>query len=140
MKKYLLIFILLITTNSVNAGDLKPFTTDGCSAFPNGTRDQKELWLSCCTEHDKAYWAGGTYSERKQADLALEACVTAVGEPTIAQLMLAGVRVGGTPYFPSKFRWGYGWPYPRGYKAPTPEEELEIAKRLLELAEEESLK
>jgi len=39
-------------------------------------------------------------------------------EPEIAELMLAGVRVGGTPYLPTRFRWGYGWPYFfRGYKA-----------------------
>jgi len=31
--------------------------------------------------------------------------------------MLAGVRIGGTPYLPTKFRWAYGWPYPRGYTA-----------------------
>lgn len=40
--------------------------------------------------------------------------------------MLAGVRVGGTPYLPTMFRWGYGWPYPRGYKALTDEERQQI--------------
>jgi len=34
--------------------------------------------------------------------------------PTV--LMLAGVRVGGTPYLPTRFRWGYGWPFFRGYQ------------------------
>ena len=29
--------------------------------------------------------------------------------------MLAGVRVGGSPYFPTSYRWGYGWPYPHRY-------------------------
>jgi len=29
--------------------------------------------------------------------------------------MFTGVRVGGTPYLPTSFRWGYGWPYPRAY-------------------------
>jgi hypothetical protein len=29
--------------------------------------------------------------------------------------MLAGVRVGGTPFLPTTFRWGYGWPYPKLY-------------------------
>lgn len=29
--------------------------------------------------------------------------------------MLSGVRVGGSPYWPTKFRWGYGWSYPHGY-------------------------
>ena len=36
--------------------------------------------------------------------------------------MLGGVRVGGSPYWPTQFRWGYGWPYPRGYQALSPDE------------------
>ncbi len=106
----------------VDAADLKPFTTDGCSGFPDGTSEHKTIWLKCCTEHDYAYWKGGTYQDRAEADEALRACVAEVGEPEIAALMLAGVRVGGTPYLPTRFRWGYGWPYFRGYKEPTREE------------------
>ena len=96
---------------------LQPFLSDGCSGFPDGTPWQKDLWLDCCTAHDLAYWKGGTLAERVAADEALEACVAAVGEPGIARLMLTGVRVGGTPYLPTRFRWGYGWPFPRGYRA-----------------------
>ena len=106
--------------------NIKPFSTDGCSAFPDGTLWQNELWLSCCTAHDLAYWQGGTYQQRLEADQTLKQCVEKVGEPSIAAVMLAGVRVGGTPYLPTKFRWGYGWPYPRGYKAITPEEKKQI--------------
>ena len=62
---------------------------------------------------------------RHIADLDLQQCVVLVGDSRIAALMLAGVRVGGTPYLPSKFRWGYGWPYPRGYKKLPPDEQLE---------------
>lgn len=109
---------------------LKPFTTDGCSAFPDGTLDQQSLWVECCIRHDLAYWKGGTYDERLEADQALENCVAQVGEPEIAQLMLAGVRVGGSPYFPTTYRWGYGWPYPRGYKALTREESVEVHQML----------
>lgn len=100
----------------------RPFTTDGCSAFPDGTPAQSRLWLNCCIRHDFAYWAGGTYEDRKRADNDLETCVTRVGEPEIAGLMLAGVRVGGTPFLPTRFRWGYGWPYPRGYRELTESE------------------
>ena len=110
--------------------ELKPFTTDGCSAFPDGTLDQQSLWIECCIRHDLAYWKGGTYSERLEADQALEKCVAQVGEPEIAQLMLAGVRVGGSPYFPTTYRWGYGWPYPRGYKALSKDESLEAQQML----------
>jgi len=49
-----------------------------------------------------------------------------VGEPQIANLMLAGVRVGGSPYFPTSYRWGYGWSYSRFYKPLTEEEKLQI--------------
>jgi len=112
--------------NTAHADSLAEFRSDGCSAFPDGTLEQNNLWLKCCIEHDKEYWKGGTYQERKIADEALQQCVAEVGEPEIAQLMLAGVRVGGTPYLPTKFRWGYGWPYPRGYKALTDKEKSEV--------------
>ena len=44
--------------------------------------------------------------------------------------MLTGVRVGGTPYLPTTFRWGYGWPYLRGYKPVTSEEKKQIEQIL----------
>ena len=109
---------------------LKPFVSDGCSFFPDGTFEQHELWLACCTQHDVAYWQGGTYQQRLKADKALAACVVQVGEPEVAKLMLAGVRVGGAPLIPSPFRWGYGWPFPRDYKALTIEEKKAIEHHL----------
>lgn len=121
---------LLLLTPMAGAADLKPFTTDGCSAFPDGTPNQKSLWIECCIRHDLAYWKGGTYDQRLEADQSLVTCVSQVGEPEIAQLMLAGVRVGGSPYFPTTYRWGYGWPYPRGYKALSNDENLEVQQML----------
>jgi hypothetical protein len=115
MLKLTLIIMLTALTFTVSADTLKPFTSDGCSSFPDGTLKQKTLWLSCCQQHDLEYWRGGTYQERLQSDIALKVCVSNVGEPEIALLMLAGVRVGGTPFLPTKFRWGYGWSYPRFY-------------------------
>jgi len=108
---------------NANASELKPFTSDGCSLFPDGTPEDSVLWLQCCIAHDKSYWRGGTYQQRVQADFALKNCVAQVGEPAVAQLMLAGVRVGGTPFLPTRFRWGYGWDYPRGYKALSDDEQ-----------------
>lgn len=108
------------------AAELQPFASDGCSAFPNGTFEQNELWLACCHAHDFAYWKGGTWRERIEADEALRDCVVAVGEPQIAELMLAGVRVGGTPFLPTLFRWGYGWPFGRGYRALSDEELAQV--------------
>ena len=125
--------LLAMTPVAAFAAGLKPFTSDGCSAFPNGTLAQQTLWLQCCRDHDLAYWKGGTRDERKLADVALHDCVAQVGEPRIADMMQAGVRVGGTPYLPTHFRWGYGWPWPRGYAALTAEELQEVARRLAEV-------
>ncbi|WP_444942981.1 FAD-binding oxidoreductase [Microbulbifer sp. ZKSA006] len=111
------LFIIVLLAAEVSAREIAPFSTDGCSVFPNGTVEQRELWLDCCTAHDYAYWKGGTYGERKRADKDLALCVAATGEEEIARMMLMGVRVGGTPFLPTPFRWGYGWPYLRGYKA-----------------------
>ncbi|WP_045859326.1 hypothetical protein [Teredinibacter purpureus] len=122
---FLLVFSLSIAF-CAQAEKLKPFSSDGCSAFPDGTLDNKRLWLHCCTAHDKAYWRGGSYAERKTADELLRKCVAAVGEEEIAQLMLAGVRVGGSPFWPTKFRWGYGWRYPRLYGELTSSEQAMI--------------
>jgi hypothetical protein len=112
------------------AGDLRPFTTDSCSVFPEGTPEQQSLWAECCISHDLAYWKGGTYDERLAADHDLEACVAKSGEPEIAKLMLAGVRVGGSPYFPTSYRWGYGWPYQRGYQALNEGELVQVRKQI----------
>lgn len=129
MKTHTLLLSLLAVPLIVRAEGLQPFTSDGCSRFPNGTPWQNELWLECCTAHDLAYWRGGTYQERLDADRKLEICVAQVGEPEIALLMLAGVRVGGSPFFPTPFRWGYGWSYPR-YYGPLTGDELKQVEEL----------
>lgn len=126
MNLRLLLTSLLAAPVFASADTLQPFTSDGCSRFPNGTPWQNELWLACCIAHDRAYWRGGTYQERLDADRELEACVARVGEPEVALLMLAGVRVGGSPFFPTAFRWGYGWPYPRYYGLLTEDELKQI--------------
>lgn len=112
---------------------LQPFSTDGCSAFPEGTFSEQNLWLECCTQHDIAYWKGGTYLQRLQADEDLMICVSNRDETTIGIIMLVGVRVGGTPFIPTSFRWGYGWPYPKAYGELTSEENALIEKTLNKL-------
>ncbi|MDH5471702.1 MAG: hypothetical protein OEY87_00880 [Gammaproteobacteria bacterium] len=123
---------LLLTINPVMAiaDNLKTFTTDGCSSFPDGTISQQSLWLDCCVKHDLAYWKGGSYDERMEADLSLRNCVAKVGKPEIADIMLAGVRIGGSPYFPTSYRWGYGWSFPRGYKKLTTDELIDVSNKL----------
>lgn len=129
--------MLLFHASITSCAELKPFTTDGCSSFPDGTIEHKNLWLACCKAHDLAYWQGGTFKQREQADIDLKACVAQVGEQEIAVLMLAGVRVGGTPFLPTSFRWGYGWPYPKFYGELTEQERLQVESRLAELKTEQ---
>jgi hypothetical protein len=126
LNYFLTIFSLFLLPVISHADTLEPFTTDGCSAFPDGTSEQNTLWLTCCTEHDLAYWKGGSYNDRVIADKRLQECVAQVGEPKIAMLMLAGVRVGGTPLLPTKFRWGYGWSYPKFYGSLAKEEQQKV--------------
>lgn len=128
MPRHGLAVLLLAAWVNAHAEEPAPFSTDGCSEFPDGTPSQKTLWRDCCVAHDLAYWAGGSYAERMTADRELERCVGAVGEPAIAALMLAGVRVGGSPFWPTRFRWGYGWPWGRGYKVLTGAEREALAK------------
>jgi hypothetical protein len=130
MNFRLSLILLTLGFGHVSAGELRPFTTDGCSVFPEGTPEQQSLWAECCISHDLAYWKGGTYDERLAADRELESCVTKLGEPEIAKLMLAGVRVGGSPYFPTSYRWGYGWPYQRGYQALKENELEQVARQI----------
>jgi hypothetical protein len=108
--------LLLTFAGCASQPRLRPFTTDGCTLSPDGTSEHKSLWLDCCKKHDYKYWMGGTQAERLKADLDLRECVSAVGQPETAEWMLRGVRAGGTPYLPTRFRWGYGWRYPRRYK------------------------
>lgn len=111
---------------------LAPFTSDGCSLFPDNYLHQEGSWLTCCIEHDKTYWQGGSKDQRKQSDLALKHCVDEqTGDSALAQTMYNGVRLGGSAYFPTTYRWGYGWPYNRGYQTLS-KAEAQLANQLLQ--------
>jgi hypothetical protein len=128
--RYLFALLSLCWSAASLGVELAPFTSDGCSSFPDGTPKNQTLWLNCCIRHDLAYWQGGTEEQRLEADLALEQCVGAAGEPKIAALMLQGVRAGGGPFFLTPYRWGYGWPFGRGYKALSSEETAQVRRHL----------
>lgn len=130
-RRSLFVVLTLLLSAPARADELKPFTSDGCSSFPDGTPSQQDLWLQCCTAHDRAYWKGGTHAQRLEADLELRSCVAQVDEPEIAAVMLIGVRVGGSPVFPTRFRWGYGWSWPRWY-GPLSEEELQQVEQAVQ--------
>jgi len=130
--KHLLILFLLICSSAFAEG-IKPFTTDGCSVFPDGDDQNSSKWMSCCIKHDYAYWKGGVKSEREKADVELKKCVAELGEKNIASIMHLGVRLGGEPFYPTWYRWGYGWSYARGYHPLTEQERLQVQSRLIEL-------
>lgn len=126
----LLLVVLLLGSHGYATG-LAPFTSDGCSSFPDGPPSEPDKWRNCCLEHDKAYWLGGTRAERKKVDLELQSCIAKVENKLLADLMWAGVRAGGSPYLPTSFRWAYGWSNIRGYRAVT-DAECKLAETLMQ--------
>jgi hypothetical protein len=111
---------------------LTPFATDGCSLWLDGTYAQPNLWRHCCVAHDLAYWLGGTQAQRKAADQAIEVCVAKAQGPGMADYIYTNVRWGGSPYWMTSYRWGFGWPYwqamkPRGYAEPSLDEQRQAA-------------
>lgn len=132
MKSVSIFFLICLSLNAVSE-ELKPFTTDGCSMFPDGVINDDSKWVKCCIKHDLAYWKGGTESERDKADEDLKKCVADTGEEEISAVMHFGVKVGGSPVYPTWYRWGYGWPYNRGYKPLSDKENEQVKQRLMEL-------
>ena len=115
--------MLLSLTACENNAELKPFTSDGCSLFPDSSVITRDEWCSCCFDHDLAYWRGGTAIERESADRNLKACVQQkTRDAALAKIMYEGVRFGGSPYFYNWYRWGYGWSFDRKYQALTMQE------------------
>jgi hypothetical protein len=72
-------------------------------------------WQSCCVDHDMVYWCGGSSAARRLADEKFCSCIAAKGGGVTASIMYWGVRLGGHPWLPTYWRWGYGWSWPRGY-------------------------
>jgi len=128
-RRLALILCFFLPVSAAFAETIKPFRSDGCSSFPDGTIKEKALWLECCVLHDKDYWQGGTKQQRLKADIKLKQCVSSVGKPIIAKLMLTGVRVGGSPYWPTAYRWGYGWEFPKAYGELSKKEILQVQKQ-----------
>ena len=132
---------------------LSEFSTDGCSGglsaawtqlseqYPlfEATHGGLPPWQDCCVNHDRAYHVGGravataleSFARRRDADLALRACVIRTGPErsealktqygltseqvhglyeSISDLMYRAVRLGGIPCTEAAWRWGYGWP------------------------------
>jgi hypothetical protein len=87
------------------------FTTDGCSRAPD------DGWVECCIVHDIPYWCGGSVADRVAADQFLQQCVNKQAS-FFGRLFYAGVRLGGPPWLPTPWRWGYGWEdWPHDYES-----------------------
>lgn len=136
MKKYFLsknwvLFLFIVSVSCSSSGNLSEFSSDGCTLFPDQSLILQEDWCDCCFEHDLAYWKGGSKEEREIADSLFKECILEkTGDKNLSELMYTGVRLGGSPYFPTWYRWGYGWDYPRGYSNLSTEEALEADKLL----------
>jgi len=136
-SRFIFMVALLVSVNcfsSVYAGnsEIDDFFFDGCSSIaPEGTPQDPDMWCECCLEHDIAYWKGGTWTDRLNADLELKRCVTEKsGCALIGNTYYLGVRVGGSPYLDTPYRWGYGWDYGRGYKRLTAAEAIDANEKL----------
>jgi len=122
----LLLPVLLLGCATSSA--MEPFSTDGCSLFPDRFALTKKDWCNCCLAHDLAYWRGGTAAERLKADEELRACVLrATKDAALSEAMFAGVRAGGGPYFFTPYRWGYGWKFGRAYQPLSAHEEKQAS-------------
>ena len=88
------------------------FTTDGC------TRWFDDSWVACCIVHDISYWCGGSEQDRKEADRELKQCVNSKMN-MMGNILYVGVKLGGHPWLPTPWRWGYGWDdWPKSYEKP----------------------
>jgi hypothetical protein len=110
--KMILTVMLLLPLNSLFASDvkLKPFVTDFCTNYPEGTKEEPDLWKHCCLIHDLYFWAGGSKEDRTNADKELKECIEATGATQIARLVYLAVRAGS--YSPIKYpdkKWSNGW-------------------------------
>jgi hypothetical protein len=110
---------------------LKPFVTDYCTNFAEGTKKEPNKWKECCLYHDLYFWAGGTISDRKNADLVLRNCIEKTGAHKIAEVMYLGVRLGS--YSPIKYsdkKWSNGWSNRESFKALSIEDITRIEEEL----------
>lgn len=106
----LFLLLCLSVTAFPQVGDTRQlpadYTSDNCTAFPDGD------YADCCVAHDKDYFFGGTKAVRKAADQRLKQCVVSKSSGWkrrfLANVIYAGVRVGGVGFLNAPFSWGFG--------------------------------
>lgn len=97
--------------------------SDGCSGGMSAVYNKLEFlhtkyghslpWQPCCVAHDHVYYYGGSRGDKNRADEVLKECVSkTVGNENfgliLGRMMKEAVWIGGIPYFPTSYRWGYG--------------------------------
>ena len=100
---------------------------------PDGTIEKPLAFLSCCIEHDIAYWQGGSSKLRKKADKKFYSCMKEVAAKPIAYSYYKAVRVNGGPYQLAPFRWAYGWPVGMGYRDLNDEQNQSVAQESMDI-------
>jgi hypothetical protein len=116
---------------------LKPFETDGCTMFVDGTSSEPTLWRHCCVEHDLRYWFGGSETDMDTTDLRLKSCVQKAAGDYWAGLIYKGVRAGHYSPIKNKHNWSWAWSVPRNKVALTPEEVSYVISQLKNITLEE---
>lgn len=121
MKIFALSFLAVVIMSCQSAKYLfyperiLPFRSDGCTMSPDEVPSKGYDFLECCVKHDFAYWQGGTFEQKSEADLVFKACISERSTPEIGDIYYGAVRIGGGPQFDTSFRWGYGWISRRSY-------------------------
>lgn len=83
---------------------LVEFVTDGCTGFPDGN------YFDCCVQHDREYYAGGSWKARWRSDKELFLCIASKPKfynKLVAPIAWLGVRVGGVSWLNASFSWGF---------------------------------
>lgn len=110
------VFMMSLTPALYAESKLKPFETDGCTMFVDGTPKNPGLWRNCCVEHDLRYWFGGSKADMDATDVRLKSCVEKVAGATWANIIYSGVRAGHHSPVKNKTQWNWGWVEKREYK------------------------
>jgi hypothetical protein len=121
------------------ANHLKPFTTDYCTMFVDGTISRPTLWRHCCVEHDINYWYGGSNDNKDTADNNLKSCVKEVAGSTWANLIYIGVRAGHLSPIKGPYRWSWGWESKHENSERSTAEKLYIIEKLQRLPLDSSM-
>jgi len=101
----------------INDWQISPFSSDGCSCWPDSFLKRKGFSLEqvsiypACFWHDVRYWLGklGDDLAKLYADTELMKDVAAAHSIGLGKLMFEGVQAGGIEGLKLPFSWGFGW-------------------------------